>query len=73
MKTKYVFPVLILTVVMVLFIAEVLFPVSALRSLGLLGSSEQPKQVTILETYGQLPLSFDANKGQADPQVHFLT
>src|SRR5437899_5727182 len=27
----------------------------------------------VLATYGKLPLSFEANQGQADPQVKFLS
>ncbi|MGH9837979.1 MAG: SBBP repeat-containing protein [Blastocatellia bacterium] len=33
----------------------------------------QVSQVKITETYGQLPLSFEANKGQTDSQVKFLS
>src|SRR6266705_4073769 len=33
----------------------------------------KPVKPALLETYGKLPLSFEANYGQADPQVKFLS
>src|SRR5438876_7797589 len=33
----------------------------------------KPVKPALLETYGKLPLSFEANDGQADPQVKFLS
>src|SRR2546425_3811358 len=33
----------------------------------------KPVNPALLETYGKLPLSFEANDGQADPQVKFLS
>ena len=33
----------------------------------------QPDKTALLETYGQLPLSFEANQGQAEGQVKFLS
>ena len=30
-------------------------------------------QARVVETYGQLPLRFEANQGQTDPQVKFLS
>lgn len=35
--------------------------------------SNQSSKKKVLETYGKLPLSFEANQGQADPQVKFLS
>src|SRR5713226_7988792 len=32
-----------------------------------------PVKPALLETYSKLPLSFEANDGQADPQVKFLS
>jgi len=32
----------------------------------------QASQTQLLKTYGKLPLSFEANQGQTDPQVQFL-
>jgi hypothetical protein len=31
-----------------------------------------PNRQALAEAYGRLPLSFEANQGQTDPQVHFL-
>ena len=36
-------------------------------------SSVESSTASILETYGQLPLSFEANQGQTDDQVKFLS
>src|SRR5207245_10091565 len=33
----------------------------------------KPVKPALLEAYGKLPLSFEANDGQADPQVKFLS
>src|ERR1044072_4564371 len=43
-----------------------------------LPTREAPKadiqtQVRVAEAYGQLPLSFEVNKGQTDPRVKFLS
>ena len=32
-----------------------------------------PSMAAVQSAYGQLPLSFEANQGQVDPQVQFLT
>ena len=32
-----------------------------------------PRRLTLSAAYGQLPLSFEINKGQTDPRVNFLT
>ena len=37
------------------------------------GQPEPKAQVRILENYGKLPLSFEANHGQTDPRVKFLS
>src|SRR5258706_10263390 len=37
-------------------------------------STTSPRvQSRVLETYGRLPLAFEANQGQADPQVKFVS
>src|SRR6266571_6955706 len=36
-------------------------------------SSAEPTQARLAESYGKLPLSFEANKGQADPRVKFIS
>src|SRR5438874_8529719 len=35
--------------------------------------SDAASRVQVSETYGKLPLHFEANQGQADPQVKFLS
>src|SRR3989475_3948215 len=36
-------------------------------------SSAEPTQARLAESYGKLPLSFEANKGQTDRRVKFLS
>ena len=51
-------------------------PDSASRSLPVGGSTTMPDAATqaqLSAAYGQLPLSFQINKGQTDPRVNFLT
>jgi len=35
--------------------------------------ADQATEARLVESYGKLPLSFEANQGQTDPQVRFLT
>ncbi|MGH9282241.1 MAG: hypothetical protein ACRD0S_04835, partial [Acidimicrobiales bacterium] len=44
----------------------------AVRSLVGPGSSTTPTEQAARTAYGNLPLSFQANKGQTDPSVKFL-
>ena len=37
------------------------------------GASGPTQQARLLATYGKLPLSFEANQGQTDPEVKFLS
>ena len=37
------------------------------------GTSSKPDEVRVSEIYGKLPLHFEANRGQIDPQVKFLS
>ena len=37
------------------------------------GRAPQAAQPRLQESYGKLPLSFEANQGQTDPQVKFLS
>src|SRR2546427_12199197 len=37
------------------------------------GASGPTQQARLHETYGKLPLSFEANRGQTDPEVKFLS
>ena len=36
-------------------------------------SSAEPTQARLAESYGKLPLSFEANRGQTDSRVKFLS
>lgn len=36
------------------------------------GNSQRPAELTAADHFGRLPLSFEANLGQTDPQVRFL-
>src|SRR5580698_5461283 len=38
----------------------------------LLSSTPKPASATVQANYGKLPLSFEANQGQSDPQVKYL-
>ena len=38
-----------------------------------LATSASGTQVQVTETYGRLPLYFEANRGQTDPQVKFIS
>lgn len=35
--------------------------------------TDETKQKQLIQSYGKLPLSFEANQGQTDPQVKFIT
>src|SRR5439155_8633011 len=39
----------------------------------LAAQSAQPNSARLVESYGKLPLAFEANQGQTDPQVKFLS
>src|SRR6516164_8098982 len=39
----------------------------------LLANRSLAPQTRLLKSYGQLPLSFEANRGQTDPRVKFLS
>src|SRR5437660_12454475 len=45
-------------------------PVPAMRTSPELPQTTKPQ---VLAAYGKLPLSFEANQGQTDPQVRFLS
>ena len=42
-------------------------------SLTLVAQANPPGSARIVESYGKLPLAFEANQGQSDPQVKFLS
>src|SRR5256885_1733993 len=39
----------------------------------ILSNASQESQKRLVKNYGKLPLSFEANRGQTDPQVKFLS
>ncbi len=53
--------------------------VSLLLCVGLAGEAQQiakagpPTRPQVMDSYGKLPLSFEANQGQTDPRVRFLS
>lgn len=47
--------------------------VSLILSLTLVAQSNGPSSEKIVEGYGQLPLAFEANQGQTDLQVNYLS
>lgn len=59
----------------ILFAAALsLMPVTMLRADGVQSTAPSlPLIATVQSTYGKLPLSFEANQGQTDAQVQFLT
>ena len=52
-----------------LLVPAILLPVSAQH----LAKTEPTKRPQVMETYGKLPLSFEANQGQSDSRVKFLS
>ncbi|PYX54791.1 MAG: hypothetical protein DMG76_20370, partial [Acidobacteria bacterium] len=42
-------------------------------SVALIAQSSAPSSARMVESYGKLPLAFEANEGQTDPQVRFLS
>ncbi len=46
---------------------------STLPSGATLSQPDAATQAHLTAAYGQLPLSFEVNKGQTDPRVNFLT
>ncbi len=52
-----------------LLVPAILLPVSAQH----LAKMEPTKRPQVMETYGKLPLSFEANQGQTDSRVKFLS
>src|SRR5712692_5707796 len=45
----------------------------ALSGVAARSKASQPAQPRLVESYGKLPLSFEANQGQTDQQVKFLS
>lgn len=48
-----------------------LFPSTSLG--GGLGKPDAAARTSVIESYGRLPLRFEANRGQADPRIKFLS
>jgi hypothetical protein len=49
-----------------------ILPAAVLLSVGTMLSARLPVHPQVMESYGKLPLSFEANQGQTDQQVKFL-
>src|SRR5437899_2579548 len=65
---------LAIVLLLVLIIATIGLPASTTERNLTLGTTSKPGDVVrVREAYGKLPLSFEANRGQADPQVKFLS
>src|SRR5438445_709668 len=45
----------------------------AVPSLDRFAQPDRGRQARLVEAYGKAPLSFEANQGQADPRVKFLS
>jgi len=43
------------------------------RPISVLGKRVAPSKAQVAEAYGKLPLAFEPNRGQADPEVKFLS
>jgi len=71
MSRKSIRPGLFLAM-MLLFIMSTLIQKSSSALSVRYSAPEQPRKADILETYGQLPLSFEQNQGQTDDRVKFL-
>ncbi len=56
-----------------LAVAMSLAPAATLWANPVTTAPPPPSMATVQASYGQLPLSFEANQGQVDPQVQFLT
>src|SRR5437773_1197082 len=46
---------------------------SVLLTVAAQAQADPPDSARIVEAYGKLPLAFEANQGQSDPQVKFLS
>ena len=73
MSAKSIRTSLCLRVVMMLFLVGGPFQTPSPAAPATAGDLAQFGQAKITETYGQLPLSFEANQGQTDNQVKFLS
>ncbi len=73
MQCKYNLPKLFLAVLIVFFVTGVRFQKPSLAVL-VTGSALDPSGgLKVLEAYGKLPLSFEANQGQTDGRAKFLS
>src|SRR5262245_51914761 len=62
----------ILGIAMVFFVTSAALLAPSFATSGPQRALDQPSKAAILEAYGKLPLSFEANQGQTDGQVRFL-
>ncbi|OYW00307.1 MAG: hypothetical protein B7X11_04610, partial [Acidobacteria bacterium 37-65-4] len=50
----------------------ILAALPAMAGEGPTARPDQNQQLRVVDAYGKLPMSFEANRGQADPSVRFL-
>ncbi len=73
MQCKYNLSTLFFAVLMVFVVTGVLYQVPSLTAPVASSVLDQTSKAKILESYGKLPLSFEANQGQTDGQAKFLS
>lgn len=73
MKYKNELSKLFLAVLTVFFLSGVLFQAPLPAAPVTRSAPDQSSKAKVLETYGKLPLSFEANRGQSEAQVKFLS
>jgi hypothetical protein len=71
MKTKVLVSFSAITLFITLGIAIQAFPQNSQPTSA--SKIDAKAQVKVLDRYGKLPLSFEANRGQTDSQVKFLS
>ena len=72
MKTRLCISAFLACVSSVPALSQAVNPVEAPDN-QLPSTASKPASVTVQANYGKLPLSFEANQGQSDPQVKFLS
>ena len=73
MRCKYNSSKLCFAIVMIFSVTDVLFQTLSAVAPVARSDLDQSSKAEAMETYGQLPMSFEANQGQADTQVKFLS
>lgn len=73
MKSRYNLSKLFLAILVTILVIAARFQTSSLTVPSTRRSLDESGQAKVLETYGRLPLSFEANQGQTDSQVRFIS